>query len=1706
MPSYRISPRDLGRFAAALAISLLVSTVFGLPSGFAADLSQTHVLQFDAARLAWQESEEGSRLRIEDGNTLQVPGRPELPMDVRQWVIPRGMRVTAVRIEETRWVDLESRSLVQARPMVSSDGEVAAIPGWAQGEEWQEGAVYPPVPARLTGTRKLAGWSIASVEVFPVRQLQDGRLQRLASARITLDLDFDEKAGETAERRVAWPGVHETDAAVVVSIVDNPADVSRHGPPRGLDPSVAQVDMSVLQGGLAKTPRLYDGPVDFLIVTNAAFAGEMQRLADYRTAEGLNSAVVVLDDILANYRNGADRQETLRLFLRKAYEDWGLQYVLLAGDAEIIPPRYARSLFYPVTGFTDIPSDLYYSCLDGNWNVDADGIYAEAYQDFLNTGDEADMLAELSLGRAPIKDVGQAAGFVDRILAYSSPADTNYAGQALFMSEVLFPQNWDGSEPISLDGAQYSENIVFDSILGGGNLMQSWRMYENDTAYLGAIPETKSAALDSMSSGNFGLVAHVGHGFYYNMSVGDGNIFVADVETLTNAPNYFFLYALNCSSGAFDFDCLLEKFLQIDGGGAAATVGSSRAAFPTTADTYQQAFFNEVFVNSTTRVGDAQRISRANYVGSTNVEGSHRWTHLTYHLFTDPTLRLWKESPSPSAVTHASVLELGSQVLNVTVDSGGPVTGATVAASRPDGTLVVGLTDGSGSVDLDVAPLTSSEGAITLHVSGRNLMPYEDTVDVQAGAGAHVRGIPVAVVDDGTGFSSGDGDGDVDSGEIVEWSFQFENDGDGTSASSTSATLVPVDAAGATLVDDTINVGTVNTPAPVVPAENFVVEIANTVPDGTRLVFDLLISSNGDTWTQRVELVALAPELEVSRITWDDSAGDGDGIIDQGEPISLSVEVVNYGGGTVNSLNGSLTSGAAAVNVLLGSSSWPALGTKDMAAGNNAFQFVESDVLVENWFTLTLSDEEGRQWTHDFELRPPATPPAPSLDTSVGPTSIAVLMDSTTEPHFYGYRIFRSTNEAGPFSEITEDRVAQAGRILDENLASLTRYYYRVALVDSSSVASPMSPVASASTSPPELAGGFPFPLGREVAGAIAVGDVRGDGSKVAVFGSEYIYAIDSDGNELRDGDQDSQTLGPFAGDDSAPRFTPSGITMADLDGDGSEEIIAGNWDSLELWVVQADGSPFPGWPRQMNNKNWGTPSVGDLDNDGDLEIVVNTVGRRTYVFHHDGSEFFDGDNDGDGDGVFHVRLGEIFNRSTPLLLDVDDDGTLEILFGTHWRDGSDNFVYALKNDATNAPGWPRNMGAAGYSVTHMTAADLDQDGEEEMTFLCDNDSLYVFEKDGSNMAGYPQPFLTQSANKDSKTPAVAFGDFDKNGDLEMVVVSIIDHDECEVYIKDHDGTTWPGWPRTLPGLSESSPLVADINGDLALDVVFGIGGGSDNKPNVLYAFESDGSDVAGFPITLPGAVRAVPVITDFDEDGDVDVVYAGFDLFLHVWDMPFTYYPHLAPWPTFQGNMRRTGVYREDQVTGTLTANVAVVATPRGVQLESIFVGGSTSGLELNVERRDVEDGYQWTRVGEAVTVVDGSLVFRDDGVEVGRTYEYRLVDDSGSLAFYSESIFVPALRAALHGATPNPFNPSTTLRFEVPGTAGAQVPTRLEIYDLSGRHVRTLHSGPLAPGAHSLVWQGQDDQGRSVASGVYFARLSCAGEQKAIKMTLVK
>lgn len=191
-----------------------------------------------------------------------------------------------------------------------------------------------------------------------------------------------------------------------------------------------------------------------------------------------------------------------------------------------------------------------------------------------------------------------------------------------------------------------------------------------------------------------------------------------------------------------------------------------------------------------------------------------------------------------------------------------------------------------------------------------------------------------------------------------------------------------------------------------------------------------------------------------------------------------------------------------------------------------------------------------------------------------------------------------------------------------------------------------------------------------------------------------------------------------------------------------------------------------------------------------------------------------------------------------------------------------------------------------------------------------------------------------------------------------------------------------------------------------------------------------------------------------------------------------------------------------------------AAVETLRWRIVEDLF---ATGGRPVRIELWD-EAAVVWADSVAAPVAGAGLLAWTVPDLQLPRArLIISAVDSFGFVGADTSAVF--AVRNSLtdvHGAkppardllapnVPNPFNPRTTLRFEL--TAGATV--ELAVFDLSGRRIATLASGHRAAGRHEAVWQGRDDDGRSMPSGVYLARLRVDGSPRglyAVRMTLLK
>ncbi len=145
----------------------------------------------------------------------------------------------------------------------------------------------------------------------------------------------------------------------------------------------------------------------------------------------------------------------------------------------------------------------------------------------------------------------------------------------------------------------------------------------------------------------------------------------------------------------------------------------------------------------------------------------------------------------------------------------------------------------------------------------------------------------------------------------------------------------------------------------------------------------------------------------------------------------------------------------------------------------------------------------------------------------------------------------------------------------------------------------------------------------------------------------------------------------------------------------------------------------------------------------------------------------------------------------------------------------------------------------------------------------------------------------------------------------------------------------------------------------------------------------------------------------------------------------------------------------------------------------------------------------------------------FADNDVIVGQTYWYKLVsvdmngaqESFGPISVTVNSADLDRQAAgtipatfALYQNYPNPFNPSTSIRFDVPVSHKDQGQVKLTIYDVQGRLVKTVFSGHITAGSYRYTWNGTNEQGRHVVSGVYIYRLETPEFQMSRKMMLVE
>ena len=191
--------------------------------------------------------------------------------------------------------------------------------------------------------------------------------------------------------------------------------------------------------------------------------------------------------------------------------------------------------------------------------------------------------------------------------------------------------------------------------------------------------------------------------------------------------------------------------------------------------------------------------------------------------------------------------------------------------------------------------------------------------------------------------------------------------------------------------------------------------------------------------------------------------------------------------------------------------------------------------------------------------------------------------------------------------------------------------------------------------------------------------------------------------------------------------------------------------------------------------------------------------------------------------------------------------------------------------------------------------------------------------------------------------------------------------------------------------------------------------------------------------------------------------------------------------------------------------SNIEAESTVDGIVL-TWETASEVNSVGFHIWRSNAEDG-EYKRItmslipGQGNSSAGAVYSFTDRNYEGNATYYYRIeqVDADGGSEMFSAievtALFIPT-EYALSQNYPNPFNPMTTFTYDVPEVSDVTI----KVYSLLGKEVRTIYSKQQMPGRYTQTWDGTDNTGRKLASGVYFLRMQAGSFSILHKMTLIR
>lgn len=348
--------------------------------------------------------------------------------------------------------------------------------------------------------------------------------------------------------------------------------------------------------------HLKSANLDWVCVTSADLAAAFEPLAVHRQAQGLDAVVLSLEDVQfwSPYTN--DPVASLHWLADRAARQWGASYLLLGGSHATLPAPLHYLDFDPINDTH--PTDAYFACLDGEWDVDGDGWFAE-YED-----DAADPTVHLAVGRLPLDTVQEVSAAVAKVIAFENRSD-EVQGNGLFVASLMDifyePGDMYPSPALALAMELADSVQVWRPGLRLGTLFES-QYAENPYA----DPLNIAALVDSLGARTHDLAYFQLEGIATAWELAGGQVIsMHHFEPLAGCGHYFLGSMLSGpvadSRQADILSCLLPGLLGMDEGGAVAMCAPTGMGYLWPSRMYQDLLWRRLTDDTVLRLGDAHR-------------------------------------------------------------------------------------------------------------------------------------------------------------------------------------------------------------------------------------------------------------------------------------------------------------------------------------------------------------------------------------------------------------------------------------------------------------------------------------------------------------------------------------------------------------------------------------------------------------------------------------------------------------------------------------------------------------------------------------------------------------------------------------------------------------------------------------------------------------------------------------------------------------------------------------------------------------------------------------------------------------------------------------------------------------------------------------------------------------------------------------------